>query len=139
VTSQGKGNGAIATKNITKNFGSNPIFRFVRRLNLFGSPVVADFPVPTIINAATVQGDQILGDVFARHLRIGNISPDEAVRLWLIMHRAMGWHSPYHAYLQALPATFTTPLHYSDSEFRELAGTPLFHATEVCVSARQKA
>jgi hypothetical protein len=133
IFSQGKGNGAFATESIRKKFGSNSVTRFVRRLNPFGTPTIAEFPAQSIINAATVQEDQLLGDVLAKHIRRGSISPDEAVRLWLVMHRAMGAHSPYHGYLQALPASFSTPLYFSEGEMKELAGSPLYHATEVCL------
>lgn len=128
---QDKGNGAFATDSIVKKYGGNAVTRWLRRLNPFATPTVATFHERTIINAATIREDGLLGDVIARHLDAGNISQEEAVRLWLIMHRAMGAHSPYHAYLQSLPAAFSTPMHYSESELAELAGTPLFYAAQV--------
>ena len=128
---QGKGHGVVVNDSLGRKYGSNPISRAFRRLNPWSQPVIATFPGISIINAATVQQDQLLGQVFAKHLGGEDISQEEAVKLWLVVHRAMGPHSPYHPYFQTLPAEIDSPVHYSDSQLRELAGTPLYHAALV--------
>lgn len=105
--------------------------RLLSRLNPFGRPTIATFPGRTVINAATIQEDSLLGSILGRHLDVGNINQEEAIKLWLVVHRAMGPHSPYHPYFQTLPAVMPTPIHYNEAEMSQLAGTPLFHAVQV--------
>ncbi|ACO60669.1 predicted protein [Micromonas commoda] len=52
-----------------------------------------------------------------------------AVMLLLILERRRGARSPAAPYVEAIPARFRTPLHYSDDETRGLLGTNLHAAT----------
>jgi hypothetical protein len=53
------------------------------------------------------------------------------MKLWLVMHRAMGAHSPYHPYMQTLPAHVNTPTQYTGEQLDELKGTSLHGAVQV--------
>lgn len=132
---QGKGHGAVVNDKSTRMYGSNVVTRTLRRLIPRHYSTIANFPSHTVINAATIQQDQLLGEVLAKHLGDDAINQEEAVKLWLVVHRAMGPHSPYHPYLQTLPSKIDSPVHYSVKQLRELAGTPLYHAALVCSHA----
>lgn len=129
---QGKGNGIAASEGINAKYGSNALTRLLRRLNPFARTTIATFPCTTVINAATIQQDQLLGPTLQRQLEEGRVPPEDAVKLWLVVHRAMGPHSPYHAYVQTLPARVDAPMQYTDAQLNELRGTSLFHAVQAC-------
>jgi hypothetical protein len=128
---QERGTGVFANEDIKKKFGSTAISRLLRRFNIWGTRVVAEYPAKLVVNSVTVQLDERLGDVLKRHLACGNINEAEAVQLWLLMHRAMGQQSPYAPYFRTLPSTFDTPVNFTETEMRMLAGTYVNSAVQV--------
>jgi hypothetical protein len=100
---------------------------------LFGAqqPTIAAFPASAVINAATVQQDPLLGDALGSKLASGAIDATEAVQIWLMVHSKLGRESPYHGYLQSLPADINTPAFWSEQQLAELQGTFLHRAVQV--------
>lgn len=95
-----------------------------------GSPdaVVASVPARLAISAGAAATHPVLGAVFSKMLENDEIDERMTVMLLLIMERRRGRDSPIHAYLEALPNKFATPLFWNDDALRGLEGTNLHEA-----------
>lgn len=100
--------------------------------------VMLSVPLHLAITVATAADHPELGATFREMLADGGLDERLAVMLLLVVERRRGDASPLAPYLNAMPAAFHTPLHYSPDEMDGLRGTNL-HAAAVQQRERLRA
>ncbi len=94
-----------------------------------GGPVtLASVPLALALTSKACVEHEAVGECFRSLMDDDVIDERMAVMLLLILERRRGARSPAAPYVEAIPARFRTPLHYSADETRGLAGTNLHAA-----------
>ena len=94
-----------------------------------GGPVtLASVPLALALTSKACVEHEAVGECFRSLMDDDVIDERMAVMLLLILERRRGARSPAAPYVEAIPARFRTPLHYSADEMRGLAGTNLHAA-----------
>jgi hypothetical protein len=60
----------------------------------------------------------------------GVVDERSLVMLFLVVEHMRGIDSAWHPWINLLPQSFNTPLHFGDTQLEELAGTTLHQATK---------
>ena len=93
-----------------------------------GPVTLASVPLALALTSKACVEHEAVGECFRSLMDDDVIDERMAVMLLLILERRRGARSPAAPYVEAIPARFRTPLHYSDDESRGLAGTNLHDA-----------
>jgi hypothetical protein len=133
VTSQTAGAGAFATAELANKRGGNRVTRVLAKAWPWGSHTLAQFPSVSLISVRTIcSRDEKFGSSIQGALEEGLLENEEqALQLWLILHRALKSDSPYAPYISTLPPGTELPVNYGPSMLLELSGTEAIVAVEV--------
>ncbi|KMZ70233.1 hypothetical protein ZOSMA_1G02100, partial [Zostera marina] len=85
-------------------------------------------PLDLAITPVTVLQDSPLGNRCRELFKEGDVDDRFLIMLFLTVER-LRMNSPWKPYIDMLPNSFGTPLWFSEEEFSELKGTPLYRAT----------
>ena len=93
-----------------------------------GPVTLASIPLALALTSKACVEHEAVGECFRSLMDDDVIDERMAVMLLLILERRRGARSPAAPYVEAIPARFHTPLHYSDDETKGIVGTNLHGA-----------
>ncbi|CAK0754341.1 hypothetical protein CVIRNUC_002290 [Coccomyxa viridis] len=102
-----------------------------RLVGMGGETTLASFPLQTVLSAKLVTQQPGLGLKYKKLLASGEVDERMVVMLFLLVEKLRGEDSMWSPWLNLLPASFDTPLHFTESQLQELQGTTLHAATRV--------
>eukprot|EP00195_Chlamydomonas_chlamydogama_P016294 CAMPEP_0202898958 /NCGR_PEP_ID=MMETSP1392-20130828/7333_1 /ASSEMBLY_ACC=CAM_ASM_000868 /TAXON_ID=225041 /ORGANISM="Chlamydomonas chlamydogama, Strain SAG 11-48b" /LENGTH=629 /DNA_ID=CAMNT_0049585031 /DNA_START=305 /DNA_END=2193 /DNA_ORIENTATION=+ len=87
---------------------------------------LAEFPLSMAVSSSNILRDPAQGAGYSWMLKHGVVDERTIVMAYLVLERLKGQASAIAPWIDALPASFHTPLHMSADELDELKGTTLY-------------